>query len=240
MEKELKIRTSDKHIIYGQLAMTTKKSDKLVIFCHGFTGNSNEHIFFNGARYFNKAGFDAFRFDFYNDQSGARHFEDTSLTQHGADITTVINYFKNKYKKIYVIGHSFGGTSLLFADTKHASGLVFWGASFIVPADEKKEFDFKKKYNAYTYDVGMNVIVGKKFLEELFVVDNCDELIKKITKPVLFVGAGKDSTSHDKYYKFANHPKAVVRIKEADHCFNTFASEEKLFAETLAWVKKVK
>lgn len=47
MEKELKIKTPDKKLIYGSFVSAGKKSDKLVIFVHGFTGHKNEHIFFS-------------------------------------------------------------------------------------------------------------------------------------------------------------------------------------------------
>ena len=95
MEKEIKIKTGSKYI-YGTLAKAKSKSKKLIIFVHGFTGHRNEHIFFNGAQYFGDEGFDTFRFDLYTGLKKARHFEETKISLHGKDITTVIKLFKKK------------------------------------------------------------------------------------------------------------------------------------------------
>ena len=58
MERTIKIKTKDNFLIYGNLNKASRKSEKLLIFAHGFTGNMNEHIFFNGAKYFTERGFD--------------------------------------------------------------------------------------------------------------------------------------------------------------------------------------
>lgn len=239
MEKEIKIKTKDNFFIYGSLNKANKTSSKLVIFVHGFTGNRNEHIFFNGAKYFTEKGFDTFRFDFYNDSKKARHFENTKISQHGSDITTVINYFKNKYKKIYLAGHSFGGTSLLFADTKNVNAFVFWDASYVVPEEEKKAFPYDKKIKGYFTEWGIKIIVGKDFVNELFNFPDCGKLISQIHIPVKFIGAGKSNIKDSrKYFVKANSPKALVNINNAGHNFNTLETEQKLFDETYSWFKK--
>lgn len=239
MQKIIKIKAKDKFVIYGDLLSASKRSNKLVIFCHGFTGNRNEHIHFNGAQYFTKKSFDTFRFDFYGDKKGARHFENTKISQHGHDITTVINYFSKKYKKIYLIGHSFGGTSLLFADSSKVSAMVFWDASYIEQREEKKAFPYDKTRGGYNIDWGMSVIVGKDFVEELLDFPDCGDLVKKIHAPVKFIGAGKsDFLNSKKYFSNSNEPKSIAVIKDADHNFNSPDTEQKLFEETYDWVKK--
>lgn len=239
IESELKIKTSDKHLIYGTLSKSPKKTSKLVIFCHGFTGNRNEHIHFNGARYFTEKGYDTFRFDFYNDSKGARQFEDTKLSQHGKDITVVLKYFENKYKDIYLVGHSFGGTSILFSDTSKVKALVFWDASFVDKEEEKKAFPYVKEINGYCIDWGMRIIVGKLFVEELFNFPSSIDLIKNIRRPIKFIGAGKAGYKHSqRYFEHANTPKSFAKIEGADHGFNMSKYEQKLFKETFDWINK--
>lgn len=237
MQKELKMKTTDGHFIYGDLVKSKKASSKLVIFCHGFTGNRNEHIHFNGAKFFSERGYDTFRFDFYNGSKGARHFEDTSISQHGGDITAVLNHFRKKYKSIYLIGHSFGGTSLLFSNTSLAKALVFWDASYVVSEEEKRFFTKYKIGKEYYIDWGMRIRVGKKFIEELFHFPDCGELISKINVPVEFIGTGSGKDSR-KYFSHANQPKRSVNITFADHNFNSDKAEKKLFEETYAWIKE--
>ena len=237
MQKTIKIRTKDNHYIHGGLYTKNKKPKGLVIFCHGFTGNQNEHQFFNGSIFFTQKGYNTFRFNFYGGKKGERHFEQTSISQHGSDITTVINYFKDKSKKIYLIGHSYGGTSILFSDTKYISAIVFWDASYVIGENEKKDSDWKKIKNRYCIDWGMSIVVGNKFVKELFNFPDCGKLISKINSPIKFIGAGRGIDAK-KYYKVANRPKGISIIKDADHGFNTPETEKKLFEETYSWIKK--
>ena len=239
MEKELKIKTLDKKIIYGTFAEAEKKSNKLVIFVHGFTGHQNEHIFFNGAKFFTKNGFDTFRFDLYAGGKNSRNFRDTKISLHGSDITTVIKYFRKKYKKIYVIGHSYGGTSLLFVDQSLVDGFVFWDASYISSKDATEDIKYNKDLDAYISEWGIEIIIGKDFIDELRNFPDCGKLIKQINKPVLFITASRKIASKmgKKYFKSANNPKKLVDIKTADHNFNKWRDEETLFKETYNWLK---
>lgn len=239
MEKEIKIKTKDKKIIYGTLMSAKKRSKKLVILCHGFTGNSNEHIFFNGAAFFADKGYDAFRFDFYSHRKGNRHFEETSLKQHGADITTVVKHFRSLYDSIYLIGHSFGGPSVVLSDTSLVEAAVLWDPSYIVPAEEKKDLLYDKRFGEYAINWGMRIIIGKRFIEDLFAMTDYGALVGTITTPTKIIAAGeKNLKNSKKYLKHLKVPKAFVKIPKADHCFNTHAAEKRLFEETYMWIKR--
>jgi len=237
MEKELKIKTPDKKIIYGSLVCSGKKSDKLVIFVHGFTGHKDEHIFFNAAKFFMEKGFDTFRFNLYAGGKGSRNFGNTKISLHGRDINTIVKYFRKKYKKIYVIGHSYGGTSLLFTDTNLIDGYVFWDASYVSAKDTKGGLKYNKKINAYITDWGLDIIVGKDYINELKNFPDCGELIKNIKKPVLFITANKGGSKNGiAYFKKANMPKKLVKIN-TDHNFNTLKAEKILLEETYKWIR---
>jgi pimeloyl-ACP methyl ester carboxylesterase len=237
MQKELKIKTKDGHFVYGDLVKSKKGSSKLVIFCHGFTGNRNEHIHFNGAKFFGEKGYDTFRFDFYNDNKYARHFEETSISQHGDDITTVLGHFQKQYKSIYLIGHSFGGTSLLFSNMSLVKAIVLWDAPYVKSEDEKKFFTKYKIGKEYYIDWGMKIRIGEKFIKQLFDFPDCGELIKKIHIPVKFIGTGTGKDSK-KYFVKANKPKLLINLDFADHNFNSHEAEKKLFEETYDWIRK--
>lgn len=228
-EKELKIKTSDKKVIYGILGKSSKKSDTLVIFVHGFTGHRDEHIFFNGSKLFTQKGLDTFRFNLYaGEAKSIRHFRDTTISLHGKDINTVVKYFRNKYKKIFVIGHSYGGTSLLFTNQSLIDKYVFWDASYIDSKNVLEDMRLDKKIDAYIIDWGIEIIVGNKFMKELKNFPDCGKLVKKIQKPTLFITAGKKVKQGAKYFKAANKPKKYVNISTADHNFNNWRDEEKL------------
>lgn len=240
MEKEVRIKTKDGFTIYGTLCTPSKKTDRLVIFAHGFTGSRDAHIFFNGAKYMNAKGCAAFRFDFYNDEKNARHFKNAKISQHGEDITAVVRHFKTKYKKIYLVGHSFGGTALLFADTSLTDALVFWDASFIDWKEEAKDVRYNSGLDRYILDWGLEYLVGTGFVEELKHFPDCGELISQIAVPKLFITAGKkgNAKAGKKYMARAKQPKKLVNIPGADHNFNSFKAEDRLLEETWKWVKQ--
>ena len=239
MEKDLKIALPDKKNLYGTLARAKKKSDALVLFVHGFTGHRNEHIFFNAAKIFASHGFDTFRFDLYGGGKRARRFRDTTIRLHGLDITRAVSYFRKQYRRIFVVGHSYGGTSLLFADQSAIDGFIFWDASYIEWKYDKEGLVFNKFLGAYLLDWGIEYVVGKPFVEELIHFPDCGKLIADIRKPVLFVTASKhgNAKAGKKYFKMANNPKKLIDIKGANHTFDTHSAEDDLLEATLAWLR---
>jgi esterase/lipase len=240
METDIKIKTPDKKLIYGTLCNAEKKSDTLVIFVHGFTGHQNEHIFFNGARFFFENGFDSFRFNLYSGGKNSRNFREVTISKHGEDISTIVKYFCKKYKNIFVVGHSYGGTSLLFVDQVNVSGFVFWDASYITAKDSSEQIKYNKGLDAHILDWGMEIIVGKKFITELKKFPDCGDLISKINVPVKFITANEkgNSKAGKKYFASANTPKELVNIDGASHNFDRFSDEQRLFDETLKFIKK--
>ena len=201
---------------------------------------TNEHIFFNGAKFFNQKGFDAFRFDLYSAEKGGRHFTNTSISMHGADTNLVVNYFKKQYKKIYLVGHSYGGTTLLFVDTTNVSAMVFWDASYVDSKRETNYFKYNKHIDGYIVKDRYDYIVGNKFIDELKNFPDCGNLVSKIHIPVKFITAGGrgNPKGGKKYLAKANKPKELANIKNADHCFDRFEYEQKLLEETLNFIRK--
>lgn len=237
MEKEVKISTTDRKVIVGTLLTAKRKSNALVIFVHGFTGHQNEHIFFNGAKFFAEKGIDTFRFNLYaGEVKGIRRFRDTCISLHGEDVSTVVKHFRKKYKTIYVVGHSYGGTSLLFVEQSLVDGLVFWDAAYISKADSRESLKYNKALDAYILDWGMEIIVGKKFVEGLKHFPDCSKLVQEIHKPILFIATGKGNLGK-KYYEHANKPKKFIAMPNADHNFNKIKEEQKLFEYTYNWLK---
>ncbi len=54
MQKEIRIKTTDKKTIFGILDTPKEKSKGLIIFVHGLTDNFDSHMLPNSAKYFTK------------------------------------------------------------------------------------------------------------------------------------------------------------------------------------------
>lgn len=237
MEKQIKISLVNKKFIYGVLRGSLDKP--LVIFVHGFTGDRNEHQFFNGARFLEKHGFSSFRFNLYDWRKDARKLEECTLSLHGQDLDIVIEHFRKEgVKKIFVIGHSFGGLTILLSKKMDFDAVVLWDPSD-APATVTKSKYVKELGRYYvTYDTSYGFTIGKEMYEENKILRPF-ELIKKLHVPVkvIIAGAGILVGGGKKYFQHANEPKALAIIPKATHCFDEDGAEEKLFEETLEWFK---
>ena len=236
MEKNLKISTCDEHIIYGTLNYL-KPSKNLIIFVHGLTGHKNEHIFYNAVKFFNKKCFTTFRFDLYSDESKARKLSDCSIKNHAEDINSVVKYFSRKYNKIFLVGHSLAGPSIILSNQLFSS-VVLWDPS-IGLSDLFEGALHDKLLDKYILSWGIQILISKEMFEESKNIKN-SELIDKISKPTKIICAGK-GVLYGKWKGLMNKikdKKDFSVIKNARHCFDEEGTEEKLFEETLKWFKK--
>ena len=235
MEKELKIPIENKKFIYGTLRGVLGST--LVIFVHGLGSFKDEHIYFNGARFFEKKSYSSFRFDLYNYKKDARKLQDCTLSTHAQDLDAVIKYFKNKgIKTVYVVGHSFGGPTILLSKQKGFDKIVLWDPS-INPKKLEKEVKHIKEFDTYYVDWGAAVIVGRKMIEEARQIEPV-KLIKLIHVPIKLIFAGKGELKEKdqkRYFDSANQPKEITVIPDATHNFNEDGTEGRLFDETFKW-----
>lgn len=238
METQIKIPTTNKRFIYGTLRGPLNKP--LLIFVHGFTGFKEEHIFFNGSRFFDKHNVSTFRFNLYHYEKDARKMEECTLSLHGKDLDVVIEYFRKKgVKKIFVVGHSFGGLTVLLSQKQNFNAAVLWDGSTnpsqVTKSTYVKELDryYINNFDSYGFTVGKQMVEENKKLKPF-------KLIGKFTKPIKIIVAGKGTLikGGKKYYQLAHAPKDFAIIPDATHNFDEDGTEEKLFAETLSWIKK--
>jgi pimeloyl-ACP methyl ester carboxylesterase len=242
MQTQIKLKTRDGHTIYGTLN-TASKPKGLVVFVHGLTGHQNEHYFYNAAQLFPRHGFNTFRFDLYSGDKGGRRLTDCTVHIHASDLEDVLKHFKSKFKNIHVIGHSLGGPTIVVADTSFMSSIVLWDPSDMkglkdLVEGQERALKHNKIAGVYILDWGVEALLGEKMAKE-FKTLNPAKFVKNIHKPIKIITAEKGNPRGSKeYFKYANNPKELVILKGSGHTFDEEGIEEKLFAETLAWVKK--
>lgn len=239
MEKKLKIKTPDNHLIYGTLNSNKLKNSKLIIFVHGLSGNQNEHQFFNAVPFFTNKGFDVFRFDFYSDEDRARQLSECSIKIHAKDLSLVIDYFKKIYKKLFLVGHSLGASVILRTDLTPVSRLVLWDPTKGMRSLKEKDCVYDKKSDKYILRWGVEIIIGEDMINDWKEASNLKMQIKKISKPCKFIFAGNNNIykAWRPFLKSMDISFEYAVIKGASHVFVEEGAEQKLFKETLKWLK---
>lgn len=243
MEKSLNFRTKDGYKIYGTLNTGRKRSKSVVIFVHGLTGHRNERHFYNAARFFPAKGFDTYRFDLYSGSKGGRSLSDCTVRIHASDLEIVMMHLGKEYPRMHVVGHSLGGPTIVLTDISRVSSIVLWdpsdmpGLADIVEGQERT-LKKNKISGRYVVDWGVEYILGKKMAEE-FKTLRPAPLVTNIEKPIKIIAAQYGNPRGSRaYFKYANKPKELLVIDKASHYFDEEGKQERLFKETLSWVKK--
>lgn len=241
MEKTLKIKTLDEHLIYGVLKQTNKKSKKLVIFVPGLTGYQDDHQFFNGAKFFAKKNIDTFRMNLYWGEKKGRKLHECGISTHAEDVATVLKYFRKKYKKMYLVGHSLGCPSILLVSdlkNKGVAGVILWD-----PSDGSSKWVKSLKYSdelkGYIMGWSYLFVIGKKMYDE-WVKFDLKKMYEDVNVPLKLIvaGAGILKESSKRVMDYISAEKKLAVIPGATHTFREEGCEEKLFQETLEWLKK--
>lgn len=238
MQKSIKIKTSDqKYKIYGTLDYK-KKTNNLIVFVHGFSGHQNEHQYFNAVDYFNNKGIATFRFDLYSWTDDSRRLAECDVKDHVDDLNSVIGYFKNKFKNIYLVGHSLGGAVILNSNISNITGIVLWDPTINLHS-EGGFIKYDKKLKTYVVDWGAKFIVGKKMYKDLKKIKDYSDVAVNIRVPIKVICASKEKREKewsDALKNFSSKNKLKV-IKGANHNFDEAGTEKKLFDETYKWLK---
>jgi predicted alpha/beta-fold hydrolase len=211
MEKEIKLKTRDGHTVYGVLNEPKKKPGKIIIFVHGLAGQVNDHQFFNAAKFFSKKNIATLRVQMWNAKDG-RHFESTSLSTYRLDVERILRWAKkNKYRKIYLVGHSLGGYGVLSMNHPEVTATVLWDPSAPKEVKEhnnnliKKIYSYNSSLKSYLLNWGIRIIMGKKMYEEWQQnPDPISTLIRSVRIPTKVICAG-EGILHQHWKKNMEH-----------------------------------
>jgi pimeloyl-ACP methyl ester carboxylesterase len=237
-EQILNIPTPDNKLIYGKL-IDEPTSKPLVIIMHGLTGNHDARIPFNAAWFFADSGFSTYRFSFYFGQNKARDIMDCTLATQAEDLDAVVTHFRKQgVEKIYVIGHSFGGLTILLSKQQDYDKAVLWEPSH-PKVNVFKNTIFNKSLGGYVYKSGVDYLISRAMVDH-FNGLKIDDYVATRKVPTLIIGGGSSGLAgtNRSYYDALPVDKEFIEIENSDHGFTVEGAQEQVFHKTLHWLKQ--
>ncbi len=220
--------------------------DKILIMCHGFTGNKieNKRLFVEAARAFAGSGYDVLRFDFYGSGDSEGDFSDTTVSHNIANLRDAIAWAKeNGYQHIGVLGISMGAaTAILTLAEMPADVLVTLSA---VP-------DMKQLFQEYVQDLDDKISEIKEFEYEGWLIkrDFWEDGIKydikgalaRIRIPKFIVQGTADAPLFVEGFKAFQDvvipPADFMEIPGAGHTYQTPTHRRQVIRQVLIWLQR--
>jgi len=233
--------TPDNKTIYGVKNVSVKPATAAIFMVHGLTGNMYEYPFKRAADVFSAQGYDVYRFNLYDGQEAGRKLVDCTLLTHAEDLNTVMAKFSPTYTKNFVIGHSYGGPTIMLANPKGLTAASLWDPSYNI---EKMSNDFSEFYGKIgdylTINWGVSYLLNPAMEEHAGTLNEpaCIQLAEAFNAPVQVVLAGdgyyvKQNLSYHSHGKPENLPKNRRDVVPGtQHCFHEADTCEDLLAKT--------
>ncbi len=218
----------------------------LAVIMHGRPGTGNELLPYLAAHYLKEHGIASLRLFMYDFEPKARNLIDCTLDTFANDFDEVIRQLRaKKVPKVFAIGHSYGGITILKAKSK-LDGAVLWdpthGSYWIEHADEKDENFPEKTIGDLVIGTG-----GYGYVSSVK-IDKYDKQMGDTTDwaankgyPLMVISAGNGAMTHlgKRYIEVSDDPKKHLVIENAHHQLED--SDKvilQLLTETNNWLQK--
>ncbi|PZQ44999.1 MAG: hypothetical protein DI551_08835 [Micavibrio aeruginosavorus] len=237
MEENWILKTPDGHTIYG-IKNTTGSAKRAVFIVHGLTGHMYEYQHKRAADHFEE-DYDVYRFNLYDGREGGRALVDCTISTHADDLNVVLKKFSGSYDKVFLIGHSYGGTTVMVANPKKVAAVSLWDPSYDLRGIQR---EFKKSYiemgDYYQINWGTSYLIGRAMYDEAgsLGVAACKNLSREFEARIQVVLAG-DGYYVGKPYSYDSFGIGSKRdiVAGTAHCFYEGKSCDDLLAKTQAW-----
>ena len=244
-EEKITVKAPDGKNIHCTIGYPTGKPKGMVLFVHGLASTEMWPTMLLGSWYFRKKGYAFCRINLYHWKKGARTLMTSDLLQHSRDTDAVAKYLRRKgFKNLFAVGHSFGGLTLLQADTTHYDALSLWDCSSLLSYPPRFWFRTQKKTGAVYMGGTYELLMSDRYIKGLTEFPNELELVSKITVPTQICYANGEGAvlvkSSKRYYQHVKAPKQLVGVARADHSFTVEGTEKRLFEKTDQWFRKHK
>ena len=204
MKEKIFFKNSKGKKLWGILSNPTSQREKpIIILCHGFSTSKDGRTYVRLEEILNKKGISTFRFDFFGHGESEGKFEEITTSEAADDVQNAIKFLKESgYKKICLVGSSFGGMASIIAASKtddvYALALKSPVSDYIgMSVDQHNEQEIKNWEEKGFIDIN-GVDDEKRKLNYSFYKDaeriNGYDAAKKIKIPTLIVHGDRDET----------------------------------------------
>ena len=216
----------------------------LAIIMHGRPGSANELLLYLASHYLLEKGISSLRLFMYDFEPNTRNLIDCDLDTFVADFNEVVRQLRQrKVPKIFGIGHSYGGITVLKSKSR-LDAAVLWDPTHGSYWVENKVIDS----NFIEKRVG-DLIIGISGFGYLSTVklDNYDKnmgdttnLAKEKGYPIMIISAKKGKMVHlgKKYFDVADKPKKHLIINANHQLDDSDKAVLKLLSSTNDWLQR--
>jgi len=204
MKEKIFFKNSKGKKLWGILSNPTSQIEKpIIILCHGFSTSKDGRTYVRLEQILNKKGLSTFRFDFFGHGESDGKFEEITTSEAADDVQNAIKFLKESgYKKISLVGSSFGGMASIIAASKtddvYALALKSPVSDYIGMSLARHNEQEIKNWKEKGYIDITGVDDEKRKLNYSFYKDaeriNGYDAAKKIKIPTLIVHGDRDET----------------------------------------------
>lgn len=254
MEQKVYIKNSAGENLCGVFQKVNDKKTVVVV-AHGFTSNKERNFKRPLCVALNKAGVNAFRFDFAGHGESEGKFSDATYTKEIADLRSVVDHFSRLGFSVGCAGHSQGGAVVILEAAADArvrfvvsiAGVTetprfferFCRKRYVEGEEavrkslaEKGYYEFVKRDETFRMD--------KDFFTDIVKYD-IEGSVSKIGVPKMFVVGSSDGERFvlgaKNLHRLAPGSKLVI-VKGADHSFTDPALQSEMIKKVVRWVKE--
>ena len=233
----------------GRLELPATKPVAFALFAHCFSCNKNVHAATRISRALRDQGIAVLRFDFTGLGASEGDFANTNFSSNLDDLRSAVTALRESHQApSLLVGHSFGGTAMLFLASEIEEVRVV--ASIGAPSEPN---EISKLLGAATVDrietegsaqvqLGAQAFqISRQFLTDISSA-SLQQRLKELKKPVVVFHAPHDevvSIEHaDKIVAAANHPKSFISLDGANHLLSRREDSEFVGDILAQWVAR--
>ena len=253
-QKQYPIMNHNGELMVGTLHEPHQKTDTIVILLHGFLASREHNILKASAIALSRSGYAAYRVDLSGNGDSEGRFEDSTPNKQIQDTGAIVKHFKEKYSKVYLMGHSLGGSvSIAVAAVGGVEAIIT-----VAPPMQKERIDavLSAQQKDQILSVGFTILKVRKnlvevpytltasFIDEIHSLNPLN-LATYVKCPALLIHGTVDQVipiidTHDLYAALGSKEKELLMVGGADHNFSNPEHLDVLISGMISWMKKRK